>query len=72
MQWQIVAPGSDLSFDLPDLSQIPGVASLLHGPIQTTFAVARANGFDYTQLRTGQLNSTAWNAYAEDTASGTY
>ncbi|MGH7296123.1 MAG: hypothetical protein ACRELB_14365, partial [Polyangiaceae bacterium] len=70
--WQIVAPGSDLSFDLPDLSQVPGVESLRPGVLDSTFAVARINGFQYGALRSGQLNSSAWSAYAEDTAVGSY
>jgi len=69
--WTIVSP-ANLSFGLPDISQISGVDSLLHGPISTTFAIARITGFDYGALRTGQLSSSAWNAYAEDTANGTY
>jgi hypothetical protein len=70
--WQIVAPGSDLSFDLPDLSQLAGVGTPLHGPMTTSFAVARLPAFDYGTLRLGQLSSAAWNAYAEDSATGTY
>jgi hypothetical protein len=69
--WTIVSP-ANLSFDLPDISQISGVDSLLRGPISTTFWIARITGFDYGTLRTGQLSSSAWNAYAEDTANGTY
>jgi hypothetical protein len=72
VQWQIVAPGSDLSFDLPDISQVPGVASLRHGPITTTFSVARIAGFQYGLLRSGQLSTSAWSAYAQDVAQGTY
>jgi hypothetical protein len=79
LTWQIVAPGSNLSFDVPDLSQVPGVAGLVHGPLSTTFSIARMEGFDYTQLRYGQLNalrpgaaSNAWNAYAQDTTAGSY
>jgi hypothetical protein len=70
--WQIVAPGSNLSFDLPDLRQVPGVGTLVHGPISTTFSIARLDGFNYGQLRYGQLRSSAWNAYAQDTTSGSY
>ncbi len=70
--WQIIAPGSALSFDLPDLSQVPGVGALIHGPIVTNFVVARLNAFDYGLLRYGQLSSTAWGAYAEDSVSGSY
>ncbi len=69
--WTIVSPGN-LSFDLPDISQVSGVDSLLRGPISTTFAIARIDGFDYGTLRTGQLSSSAWNAYAEDTSNGSY
>jgi hypothetical protein len=72
VEWQIVAPGSDLSFDLPDISKIPGVASLQHGPIATTFSIARMNGFQYGLLRSGQLSSSAWSAYAQDVAQGSY
>jgi hypothetical protein len=70
--WQIVSPGSSLSFDLPDLAQVPGVAALIHGSITTTFSVARLDGFDYGKVRSGQLKSSAWNAYAEDTMYGSY
>jgi len=69
--WTIVSP-ANLSFDLPDISQVSGVDTLLHGPMSATFAIARINGFDYGTLRTGQLSSSAWNAYAEDTANGSY
>jgi hypothetical protein len=69
--WTIVTP-DNLSFDLPDISQVSGVDSLVHGTISTTFAIARITGFDYGTLRTGQLSSSAWNAYAEDTANGSY
>jgi hypothetical protein len=72
IQWTIVAPGTDLSFDLPDLSQVQGVESLVHGSISTQFAIARIAGFQYGTLRTGQLSSSAWNAYAEDVAAGVY
>ena len=72
IQWQIVTPGSDLSFDLPDISQVPGVDSLIRGPISTTFQIARITGFHYATLRTGDLSTSSWNAYAEDSASGSY
>jgi hypothetical protein len=70
--WTIVAPGSDLSFDLPDLSMVAGVGVLQRGAIQTTFAVARINSFDYGQLRYGQLSGGAWSAYAQDALAGSY
>jgi hypothetical protein len=70
--WQIVAPGSDLSFDLPDLSQLTGIGKLVHGPITATFWTARLANFDYGTLRSGQLTTSAWNAYAQDAVSGFY
>jgi IPT/TIG domain len=71
--WQIVAPGSDLSFDVPDLGQLGDVGKLVHGSINESFAIARFDSFfDYTRLRYGQLSSTAWSAYALDTATGAY
>ena len=70
--WTIVAPGSDLSFDLPDLSKVPGVGVLQHGAIQTTFSVARIDSFDYGQLRYGQLSGGSWSAYAQDVLAGSY
>jgi hypothetical protein len=72
VQWQIVTPGTDLSFDLPDLTQVPGVDHLVHGPLVTSFAIARINGFQYGLVRSGQLDSSAWSAYAADVASGSY
>jgi hypothetical protein len=70
--WQIVAPGANLSFDLPDISRVPGVASLQHGPLSATFSIARTNGFQYGQLRSGQLDISAWSAYAQDVAQSSY
>lgn len=72
VNWRIVAPGSDLSFDLPDIAQIPNVGHMAHGPLSTTFSIARMNGFQYGLLRTGQLSTSAWSAYAQDVAQGTY
>jgi hypothetical protein len=70
--WQVVAPGGDLSFDLPDLSQVQGIEHLVHGTLVATFAVARIDGFQYGLLRSGQLTSSAWSAYAEDVVNGSY
>ena len=68
-----MTPGSDLSFDLPDISQVQGTDSLVHGAISTDFAIARITGFDYPgTVRYGQFSSSAWNAYAEDVANGSY
>jgi hypothetical protein len=70
--WQIVAPGSTQSFDVPDLAQVPLVGSLVRGSITTTFSIARMAAFDYAQLRSGQLTARAWSAYAQDTVAGAY
>jgi hypothetical protein len=72
VDWTIVTPGSDLSFSVPDLTQIPDVDTLISGPITTTFDVANITGFQYGSLVTGQLSSSSWNAYAENTAAGSY
>jgi hypothetical protein len=72
VQWEIIAPGSDLSFTVPDLSQVPNVDGLVRGPITTTFYIGRITGFQYGSLRTGQIQTSAWNAYAENVASGSY
>jgi hypothetical protein len=72
LTWQIVAPGSARSFDLPDIARIPGVGSLVHGQINTAFSIARLPSFDYGRIRYGQLRASAWNAYAQDTATGAY
>jgi hypothetical protein len=72
VEWEIVAPGSDLSFAVPDISQVPGVDSLVHGPITTTFDIARITGFQYGSLVTGQIATSSWNAYAENVATGSY
>jgi hypothetical protein len=70
--WQIVAPGGTSAFDLPDLSMLPNDVGLLRGAIGVSVSIARIDGFDYGTLRTGQLYSSAWNAYASDGVSGTY
>jgi hypothetical protein len=71
LTWQIVAPGSALSFDVPDLSQM-GIGSLIHGPISSTVSVARIAQFDYGTLRSGQLATPAWSAYAQNTFAASY
>jgi hypothetical protein len=72
LTWQIVAPGSDLSFDVPDLSRMAGVGSLIHGPISSTVSIARIAQFDYGALRSGQLATSAWSAYAQNTFAASY
>ena len=47
-------PGTDLSFDLPDLSQVPGVEQLrARNVITTSFAIARITGFQYGDAALG-------------------
>jgi hypothetical protein len=70
--WRVVAPGSDLAFDVPDISQVPNVGTLVHGPLTTTFTLASIPGFNYGTVRTGQLSASAWRAYAQDTVAGSY
>jgi hypothetical protein len=70
--WRIVSPGGHSSFDVPDLTQVSGVVGLVRGPIVATLSVARINQFAYGQVRYGQLKPAAWNAYAQDTVTGSY
>jgi hypothetical protein len=73
ISWTIITPGT-LSFDLPDLTKIPGnFARPMHGSLTTFAAIARIDGFDYGNLTYGQLQTSAWNAYAMDyTTTGIY
>jgi hypothetical protein len=70
--WVIVAPGATSAFDLPDLSALPDDVGLVRGVIGVSVSVARIDAFDYGTLRTGQLYSSAWNAYASDGLVGAY
>jgi hypothetical protein len=72
--WTIVAPGGRMAFDLPDLAALPGPdpVGLVHGAISTTVYVSRIEEFDYGRLRSGQLSSGPWNAYAFDSLGGVY
>lgn len=72
--WTIVAPAGVTSFDLPDLDALPGpdAVGLGHGAVRTTVYFARIDDFEYGKLRTGQLSTGAFGAYALDTANGTY
>jgi hypothetical protein len=45
---------------------------LRRGPLQIQFAIARIDQFAYGALRSGQLTSGAWNAYAMDSQSSAY
>jgi hypothetical protein len=73
--WTIVAPGNARDIPLPDLSS-PTLGSenvgLRRGTIQTTLYIARIEQFDYARLRSGQLSSATWNAYALDSLAGAY
>ncbi|HLK37361.1 MAG TPA: IPT/TIG domain-containing protein [Polyangiaceae bacterium] len=70
--WRIVAPGGSTSFEVPDLTKVPGAPTLMRGSIRSTLTLARINAFDYGRLRYGQFTSGAWNAYARDVAIGSY
>jgi hypothetical protein len=72
--WTIVAPGGKTTFDLPDLAALPGPdpVGLIRGEISTTVYVARIEQFDYARLRSGQLTSGPWSAYAFDRLDGAY
>ncbi|MDF2693098.1 MAG: hypothetical protein K0S65_1481 [Labilithrix sp.] len=74
VSWTIVAPASRRSFDVPDLSALPGPDSvgLMRGAITTTMYVARIEQFDYGRLRYGQLSTGPWAAYAFDSLGGVY
>ncbi len=69
--WSIVSPG-ETSFTLPDLAAIDSALALKHGAITTQIYAAKLDGFSYASLRSGQLATTAWNAYAFDSLSGAY
>jgi hypothetical protein len=72
--WSIVAPGGVSEYTVPDLAAVPSAASLglVRGPITSFMYVARIEGFAYGRLRSGQLQSVAWSAYAVDALSGAY
>ncbi len=73
--WSIVAPRGVAVFDLPDLDALSTPDTplgLVHGPISTTVHIARILDFSYSRLRSAELASGAWNAYAAGAASGVY
>jgi len=69
--WVIVSPGKT-AFSVPDLPVIDPAIGLRHGAIQSAVYAAKITGFSYAKLRSGQLGSSAWNAYAFDVLSGAY
>jgi hypothetical protein len=69
--WSIVSPGKT-AFSVPDLAAIDPKLALRHGAIETEIFVAKIDGFSYASLRSGQLQTSAWNAYAFDSADGAY
>ena len=69
--WNIVSPGES-SFTVPDLGAIDATLAIQHGTISTEIFAARIDGFSYASLRSGQLATSAWSAYAFDTATGAY
>jgi hypothetical protein len=72
MSWIIMAPGGVTSFDLPDLSTLPDNVGLVRGAIGSTLYVARLEQFSYAKLRSGQMSSNTWSAYAFDNLWGAY
>jgi hypothetical protein len=70
--WTIIAPGGSTRFDLPDLGTLAGNVGLVHGAIDVVAYAARLDGLAYGKVRYGQLDPSAWNAYAGDAASGAY
>ncbi len=72
--WTIVAPGGVTDFSVPDLALVPSPdrLGLVPGTITSTVYVARIEDFAYGRLRSGQLSTAAWNAYAFDSLSGAY
>ncbi len=69
--WSIVSPGKT-SFLVPDLAAIDPTLALRHGSIVTEIFVSKIDNFSYASLRSGQLSTSAWNAYAFDLAGGAY
>jgi hypothetical protein len=69
--WSVVSPGKT-SFLLPDLAAIDPTLSLKHGVLETEIFAAKIDNFDYSSLRSGQLSTSAWNAYAFDLLDGAY
>ncbi len=69
--WSIVTPGKT-SFTVPDLGAIDATLALQHGAIGTEVYAARIDGFSYASLRSGQLGTSAWSAYAFDVLAGAY
>lgn len=78
VSWTIVAPGTNADFDLPDLEALeaqvksPDSLGLVHGTISTIVYAARIDDFQYATVRTGQLSTGGWNAYAADSLDGVY
>lgn len=72
--WNIAAPGGTTDFQVPDLGALPGPdpLGLVRGPITTSVYIARIEAFSYGRLRSGQLQTAAWNAYAVDALAGAY
>jgi hypothetical protein len=69
--WSIVSPG-ETSFTVPDLGAVDSIIALQHGTISTEIFVARVDGLSYASLRSGQLQTSAWSAYAFDAFVGAY
>lgn len=73
VNWVLVAPAQVSSFDVPDLSKLPGdPVGLIPGAIDTTVYAARIDQFQYARLRYGNLTAGSWSAYAFDSLGGAY
>ena len=71
VSWTIVAPKGANDFDLPDLNALDtgkdaDPIAIAKGLVSVSISSARIDGFEYGRIRTGQLSTSAWNAYAQD------
>ncbi len=73
VSWLIVAPGGKTTFDVPNLSLVPGdPIGLTPGGILTNVYVARIDAFSYGKVRYGQLQPGSWSAQAVDSLAGVF
>jgi len=68
----VVAPGSSLAFDLPDLNSISADLGLVPGPLSITVNAARIKDFAYGTLRYRDTTQRGWAAYATDVFYASY
>lgn len=70
--WTVVAPGSTLAFDLPDLNALSPDLGLVPGPLSITVSAARIKDFAYGTLRYRDTTQRGWAAYATDVFYASY